>query len=88
MNLQIPKSLSHPVLQINASPKFYFVRYHCLIAKYTKYIPKLDIASTYCIHFKKFFLDVCNKGITKNAFWTCNASPKTGETHFLLFQLQ
>lgn len=89
MKLQIPKSLSHPVLQINASPKFCFVRYHFFIAKYTNYIPKLDTASTSCIHFKRcFFRLVYNKSITKNAFRTCNASPKTEETHFLLFTLQ
>lgn len=56
MNLQIPKSVSHPLIQINASPKLCFVRYHFLIAKYTKYIQKLVIAFTYYIHFREMAL--------------------------------
>lgn len=84
MKLQIPKSISHPLIQINASPKLCFVRYHFLIAKYTKYVPKLVIASTYYIHFKKWlFRLLYNKGITKNTIRICNAPPNTGETHFV-----
>lgn len=85
MNPQISLIL---YILINASPIFGFVRYHFLIAKYTKCIPKLDITCTSCIHFEKFFFRcVYNQGIMKYAFRACNISPKTGETHFLLFQL-